>query len=89
MPISVNKILAEIQKELHEIRLQQGLFEGRLTSEQGNMTRHVNEINKKLDKINDAIEMLKLWRSNMEGRILVTAVVVAALISVAVAIFTK
>ena len=63
----INQRLTEIQKELHEIRLQQGLFEGRLTSEQGNMTRHIDALNREVAEIKGMVRGLELWQSQRKG----------------------
>lgn len=78
----VNQHLAEIQKELYDLRLQMGLFEGRLKSEHGNMTRHIDDMYKKIERMEAQVHSLQLWKSNVQGREYIKGFVVGALIAI-------
>lgn len=47
--------IGAIRNTLQELRLQQGLFESHFTSEKGNLTRLMNDLNRDLEKLNEAI----------------------------------
>lgn len=62
----------EILKHIQLLQRQQDRFESHFTSEMGNYTRQIDEMNKCVTEMQREVINLRLWKSNMQGRMFVT-----------------
>ena len=85
--------LATFMQRVNDMERQDVRFDSHFTSELGNYSRRIDEIvrdlhtltvevNKKSDKQEDRVRILELWKSNLEGQIIVLKVLISILTAV-------
>lgn len=79
---SLFKKYNELQKQIHDIKLDHGLLRGRIVSElggdgtKGNVIKHLDELDKECEERKQELSDLQLWKSNVQGRELVLKFIV-------------
>lgn len=73
------KILAKLdvmQVSITQMEKQQAIYTMQMESEKGNRKRNEDDIWKEIDSLRKEVNETSLWRSNMQGRMLVTGVLI-------------